>query len=106
MTARRKKQGKAEQDTQKIRAHITRSFLTPSQSSANAILALTREVEIGEGIQGFDFTALAGELEKQNKAISEGNLGRVEAMLLDQSHVLQTLFVFFIQKELLQRLHS
>lgn len=100
MATHRKKQGKAKQeaDARKIKAHVTRSYLTPNQSAANAILALTREVEIGEGIQGFDFDVLVGELEKQNKAIFEGDLGQVEAMLLDQSHVLQTLFVFFIQK--------
>jgi hypothetical protein len=101
MTTRRKKQGKAGQKAraQKIRAHVARLHLTPSQSSANVIHDLTREVEIqGEGIKGFDFVALAGELEKQNKAVFEGDLRRVEAMLLDQSHVLQTLFVFFTQK--------
>ena len=101
MTTRRKKQSKAEQeaDAKKIRAHVARLHLTPSQSSANVIHDLTREVEIqGEGIKGFDFVALAGELEKQNKAVFEGDLRRVEAMLLDQSHVLQSLFVFFTQK--------
>jgi len=98
MTTRRKKQGKAGQDTQKIRAHVTRSYLTPSQSSANAILALTREVEIGEGIKGFDFDTLVSKLVEQNNAVFEGDLRRVEAMLLDQSHVLQSLFVFFTQK--------
>jgi len=101
MTARRKKQSKAEQkaDAQKIRAHVARLHLTPSQSSANVIHDLTREVEVtGEGIKGCDFVTLAVELEKQNKAVFEGDLRRVEAMLLDQSHVLQSLFVFFTQK--------
>ncbi|MFC1772646.1 hypothetical protein ACFL3A_04750 [Pseudomonadota bacterium] len=100
MTKRKKKQGKAgkEVDAQKMRAHVTRSFLTPSQSSANAILALTREVEMGEGIKGFDYDTLVSELVEQNNAVFEGDLRRVEAMLLDQSHVLQSLFVFFTQK--------
>ena len=98
MTSRRKKRGKAGQDAQKVRAHVTRSYLTPSQSSANAILALTHEVEIGKGIKGFDFATLVSELVEQNEAVFKGDLGRVEAMLLDQSHVLQTLFVFFTQK--------
>jgi len=100
MTTRRKKQGKTKQkvDAQKLRAHVTRSYLTASQSSANAILALTREVEIGEGIKGFDYATLVSELMEQNNAVFEGDLRRVEAMLLDQSHVLQSLFVFFTQK--------
>jgi hypothetical protein len=45
-----------------------------------------------------DYSALVNSLEAANSAIADGDLRCVEAMLLDQSHVLQSVFMLYTQK--------
>lgn len=76
-----------------------RCFLTPSESAANAIKWLTQDVVLDvDGTTGADYKTIVDILESQNRAIFEGDLRCVEAMLLDQSHVLQSIFMFYTQK--------
>jgi hypothetical protein len=103
MSTRKKKRGKVKQkvDTVKLPEMAARSYLMPSQIAANAIQDLNREVEItceDGSVQGLDFNSLVEELKKANRAVFQGDLRRVEAILLDQSHVLESLFTFFTQK--------
>jgi len=89
-------QNECAQELKEAGAH---TFLNPCASAANAIGDLARDVNLnGEGVTGIDVQTLADELNTQNKAIHQGDLSTLEAMLLDQSHVLQALFVRFTQK--------
>ena len=99
----KKKESKTASDkdkyTQEVRESVACTLLSPRASAANAIGDLYRHVKVDkEDIIGVDVETLATELEAQNKAIHNGDLRTLEAMLLDQAHVLQALFVNFTQK--------
>jgi hypothetical protein len=82
-----------------VREAAAKCLLTPSETAANAIKCLTQDIALdADGTTGVDCKTLFDELQKQNMAVSNGDLQRVEAMLLDQSHVLQSLFMTYIQK--------
>lgn len=51
-----------------------------------------------ESITGLDRNEIQKELVRQNEDLFSGDMSRVEAMLLDQSHVLQALFTFLAHK--------
>ena len=75
------------------------NFINPGALAANSIGDLARFAELNsEGVTGLDVQTLADELYAQNKAMHQGDLSTLEAMLFDQSHVLQTLFVLFTHK--------
>lgn len=64
---------------------IASAFTTPECLSA-AVIAVCQNIEHTE------INALVGELSKQTEAVKDGNLYRIESMLLSQAHTLDGLF--------------
>ena len=98
---RGKKKTASEQNecAQELKESGAYNFINPCAIAANSIGDLARFVELNsEGVTGLDVQTLADGLNTQNKAMHQGDMTTLEAMLLDQSHVLQTLFIFYTQK--------
>lgn len=84
---------------QLVREAAAKCLLTPSESAANAIKSLTQDIALdADGTTGVDYKMLLEELQKKNEAVRNGELGCVEEMLLDQAHILQSLFMTYTQK--------
>lgn len=82
-----------------LRDAAAKCLLTPSESAANAIHSMTKNMVLDEsGTTGADFPALVDNLEAVNERVANGDLRSLEAMLLDQAHVLQTAFMIYTQK--------
>ena len=93
MSTRKKKR-----DKDKLAA---RSILAPCTVAANIIQNLYRDTETtfeGEKAQGLDFHALQAELEGRCVSLINGDMSRVEAMLMGQAHTLQAISAFFTYK--------
>ena len=83
----------------KLRKSAACCVMSASQNAANAIKAMTNDVVLDkDGTTGADFNTMVNILESKNRAVSEGDLRSIEAMLLDQSHVLQSVFMIYTQK--------
>lgn len=82
-----------------VRASFSKAVLKPSVSCAQAITALNSNNRLG----GTDLVGLDGEtiqqcLVAENERIRNGDLSRVEAMLIDQAHSLQMMSNLFTMK--------
>jgi hypothetical protein len=89
---------KKNRDKDKLAA---RSILAPCTVAANIIQNLYRDAETifeGEKAQGLDFHALQAELEGRCVSLINGDMSRVEAMLMGQAHSLQAISAFFAYK--------
>ena len=94
-----KKRGQNNGSPQHLREAAANALLTPPRCAANAIYSMTKDVSIGESeATGVDFTTLLSNLEAANSAVAGGDLGCVEAMLLGQAHVLQSVFMVYMSK--------
>lgn len=83
-------------DLQKLASQM---FLTPSMSAAYAIGDIFSQSILDDGeTKGLDFSEALDLLQEQNKLLNSGDISRIEAMLLDQAHVLQSLFTFYTLK--------
>jgi len=98
-------EGKTEADIIKyIKDEISKQALMPDASAAIAIESINHKVVIAdgeygiEGIAGLDLDTLGNEIKKQNEALASGDISRIESMLLDQSHILQAMFVNYLQR--------
>lgn len=100
MKAKKGKGRKSEDHTpEEYRKAGAVAYLTPSKIAANAIHTLTQNISVnGPDVTGLDFNTLEKQLQAHNQALFDGDLRRVEAMLLDQAHVLQAIFTMFTQK--------
>ena len=90
---------KAKISDQKIKEYLAEVSLLPSACAADAISLFSRTCKNDDGDDvNADFCTLVDELRSQNECVFEGDLRRVEAMLLDQAHVLQAVFTHFTRK--------
>lgn len=103
-----------EKKTQKIRESLTNdeivkmvkevmsvNCVTPSNAASIAISSIYSHLEVTDGrasVEGLEQDALRKELDRQNEELLSGDTQRIETMLLDQSHTLQSMFTFFLQK--------
>lgn len=69
-------------------------------SSFNAAAVIT---EYGKPFGELDVMALADALAERNKEVSSGDMRMVEAMLIDQAHALQAIFMNFARRTLNQK---
>ena len=84
---------------ERLKQVISQINLLPSACAATAIKELSNPVRRNDGsVTQTDYGTLVEELRIQNQCVSEGDLSRVEAMLLDQAHVLQAMFTNFTKK--------
>ena len=89
---------------QLVHEQVSLAYLTPSEAASTAINCIYNKLNIKDesiGLQditGLDRDALQAELAIQNEALFSGDITRIEAMLLDQSHTLQALFTHFLQR--------
>lgn len=94
-----KQESRNDYPPQDIRKSAANTLLSASQSAANAINSMTKDVVLDEeGTTGADYKTMVDILESENRAVSEGDLQCVEAMLLSQSHILQSVFMIYTQK--------
>ena len=84
---------------QKMKETIAVLSLLPSTCAADAITHFSMLHKNADGdVVNADFSTLVNKLRAQNESVSEGDLRRVEAMLLDQAHVLQAVFTNFTKR--------
>src|SRR5688572_12028227 len=69
-------------------ALLAQTYLRPTLQAAATIQAFNAE----KNDDGAGLKALMSELGKQAAALSDGNMGRAEAMLLAQAHTLDAMF--------------
>jgi len=87
-----------------IKKRISKQLLDPSESAAYAIYSLNQDLGIDdsifgiEGLTGLDVSTLRKELAKQHEALASGDMSRIENMLLDQAHTLQSIFMHFLHR--------
>ena len=83
----------------KLEESLAKLSLLPCSCAADAITHFSMRHKNADGdVVGVDFSTLVNELRTQNARVFEGDLSRVEAMLLDQSHTLQAIFCDFSKK--------
>ena len=82
------------------RKALTNATLAPSLNAA-AVIA-----EYGKPFGEQDVDLLAEILRESNQKIADGDMKRVEAMLIDQAHALQSMFMNFSRRALNQQYQS
>ena len=83
---------------EEIRKAYTELGLTPSVSVSESILTMFGDVKLATtGLSGYDHETLRNTLIAQHERIQSGDLSRVEAMLIDQAHLLQAMIMYFMQ---------
>lgn len=82
--------------TQEEKQKIARAVLRPSVNAAAVIS------EYGKPFGELDVMALADVLVERSKEVSGGDMYAVEAMLIDQAHALQAIFMNFARRTLNQ----
>lgn len=82
--------------TQEEKQKIARAVLRPSINAAAVITAY------GKPFGELDVGALADVLAERSKEVSSGDMHTVEAMLIDQAHALQAIFMNFARRTLNQ----
>ena len=81
---------KEEMSDERLKHVISQLNLLPSACAATAIKELSNPVQRDDGSDAkADYGALVEEIRIQSQCVIDGDLGRVEAMLLAQSHTLR-----------------
>lgn len=84
-----------------VKEAMSVNCVTPSNAAAISISSIYSHLVVTDGrasVEGLDQDALRKELDRQNEELLSGDTQRIETMLLDQSHTLQSMFTFFLQK--------
>ena len=102
MTTRGKKKAPATTKTHdpEYRKGLAKASLSAANNGAAVIS------EYGKPFGDLDFHDVAEKLSEVSKEISSGNMARVEAMLIDQAHALQSMFMNFSRRALNQQYQS
>jgi hypothetical protein len=95
---RNRNKDRPEYTSQELRKAAAKCLLTQDESAANAINSLTQDVALDADTTGVDYKTLLEEIQKQVRAVCNGDLEYVEAMLFCQSHVLQSMSMIYTQK--------
>lgn len=93
--SKREKRKGEESSKDKLKTKVTKIILTPSQVNMLAINELFSQINFNDEVKGLSQDVLQDELKEQNKLLFNGDMSRVEAMLLDQAHTLQAIFALY-----------
>ncbi len=81
------------------KATYSKVYTTPSCCATDAITAMfSKAVLSDDGLTGLDLTTIYDILKEQNERVANGDMTRVEAMLIDQAHTLQAMSTLFTIK--------
>ena len=87
------------QSKKDLQKSASRFVLSPAMSASHAIDGIfSQENQDSNDAEGLDFSELSDQLQEQNELLRSGDINRIEAMLLDQAHVLQSLFTVYTMK--------
>jgi len=81
------------------KATYSKVYTTPSCCATDAITAMfSKAVLLDDGLTGLDLATIHNILKEQNERVANGDMTRVEAMLIDQAHTLQAMSTLFTIK--------